>query len=208
MLDRIRWLGQSSFLLQGPPLIYIDPYGISRSAFLADVILVSRASYEYCSPADIRKLLGPGTQVIGDEAVDALLDDISVNVVRPWQSVTMDRVRITAVPHGQTDNDQAATPSGTGFLISLDYYDVYYAGDTAQVPETIPLRPDVAIIPIRNAASGLMSIEQAVRAVEILKPRWVVPSQWSTASGGGYLDLRAFQAAVGDLADVVVPEQL
>ena len=81
MLDRIHWLGHSSFSLQGPPLIYIDPVGITRNAFLADVILISQASYDHCSALDVRKLVGPDTIVVGNDEVARALEDETVRVL-------------------------------------------------------------------------------------------------------------------------------
>jgi L-ascorbate metabolism protein UlaG (beta-lactamase superfamily) len=50
-----------------------------------------------------------------------------------------------------------------------------------------------------------MSIDTAVEVVRKLRPRWVIPSHWSPANGGGYLDVKAFQAALAGLAEVVIP---
>ena len=97
MLEQLHWLGHSSFSLQGPPLIYIDPVGITRNAFLADVILISEASYDHCSALDVGKLSSPQTIVVGNDEVARVLEDVAVRVLRPWQSLTVDRARITAV---------------------------------------------------------------------------------------------------------------
>lgn len=205
MIHRIRWLGHSSFLLQGPPLIYIDPWRIARSAFHADVILISQAAYDHCSPADIAKLHGPETLIIADEAAAGVLDGLAVETLRPWQSLNVGRARITAMP--AQISPILADDQGLGFLISLDTYDIYYAGDTMLLPEMSRIRPDIAILPV-GSSSGLMDSAAAVEAVRRLQPRWVIPSHWGSTEGGSYLDLRAFQAALGDLAEVVIPERL
>lgn len=215
MLERIHWLGHSSFSLQGPPLIYIDPVGITRNVFLADVILISQASYDHCSALDIHKLMGAETIVVGNDEVARALEDVPVRVLRPWQSLTVDRARITAVAAESPapsepstgDSRQVAPRASLGYLISLDYYDVYYAGATVAVPE-IEIHPDIAILPVRDARSGLTSIDDSVAAIRRMRPRWVIPSHWSAGPGGGFLDVKAFQAAIGELAEVVVPDQI
>jgi L-ascorbate metabolism protein UlaG (beta-lactamase superfamily) len=216
MLERIHWLGHSSFSLQGPPLIYIDPVGITRNVFLADVILISQASYDHCSALDIHKLMGETTILVGSAEVDRVLEDLPVRVLRPWQSLTVDRARITAVaaaeahaPAGPVtgDSDQVVPRASLGYLISLDYYDVYYAGANVAAPE-IEIHPDIAILPVRDTHSGLTSIDDSVAAIRRMRPRWVIPSHWSSGPGGGFLDVKAFQAAIGDLAEVVVPDQI
>jgi L-ascorbate metabolism protein UlaG (beta-lactamase superfamily) len=216
MLERIHWLGHSSFSLQGPPLIYIDPVGITRNAFLADVILISQASYDHCSALDVQKLSSPETIVVGNDEVTRALEDVSVRVLRPWQSLTVERARITAVAAAETsvvaspaleDDRRGTPPASLGYLISLDYYDLYYAGATVVVPE-IEIHPDIAILPVRDARSGLTSIDDSVAAIRQMQPRWVIPSHWSSGPGGGFLDVKAFQAAIGDLAEVVIPDQI
>ncbi|MBN1965540.1 MAG: MBL fold metallo-hydrolase [Anaerolineae bacterium] len=208
MIDRIHWLGHSSFLIQGPPLIYIDPWRIARSAFLADVILISQVGYDHCSPADVEKLLGPETVLLADEMAAGLLDGLAVEVLRPWQSRNVNRARITAIPaYTRLDARDPLTSQGVGYLISLDTYDIYYAGDTMLLPDMTRIHPDIAILPVGSSA-GLMNVDAAVEAVRLLKPRWVVPSHWGAAEGGSYLDLRTFQAAVGKLAEVVIPDRL
>ncbi len=205
MLERIQWLGRSSFSLQGPPLIYIDPTGITRNAFLADVILVSQATYEHCSPLDIRKLVGPNTLIVGNEDVAQMLEGHVVQTLRPWQSLTVGKARITAVPGAIPALRNGGERASLGFLISLDYYDLYYAGSVLSLPEDIQIRPDIAILPVRHTHTGLMSIDTAVEVVRKLRPRWVIPSHWNPSNGGGYLDVKAFQAALAGLAEVVIP---
>lgn len=208
MIDRIQWLGHSTFRLQGPPLIYIDPWRVARSAFLADVILISRVDYDHCSPADVNKLCGPDTWVIaGDEAAKCL--DGDVRVLRPWQSITIDRARITAVPDGEmAGSGLTGQFRDLSYLISMDYYDIYYAASATVIPEMAHFHPDIAILPVGGDHNGLAGIEEAVEAARILQPRWVIPSHWGTSEGASYLDVRAFQSAVGDLAEVVLLEQV
>ena len=209
MIDRIHWLGHGSFRLQGPPLIYIDPWRISRSAFLADVILISQADYAHCSPADVNKLRGPNTMVVADAAAAALLGGHDVQVLRPWQSLNVDRARITAVPTRPTAADDPSSPGGgLGYLIALDYYDIYYAGSVLASLEMGCLHPDIAILPVANSRDGFIGVEAAVEAVKMLQPRWVIPSHWDLDQGGGYLNVRALQEAIGDLAEVFIPEQV
>ncbi len=205
MIERIQWLGRGSFCLQGPPLIYIDPVRIARNAFLADLILVSQPSFDHFSPADIRKLLGPNTMVIGNSEVAEALAPVRVEVLRPWHSMNYGRVRVTAVPADQPD---AYRGQALGYLISLDYYDIYYAGSRQLLPEARHLRPDIAILPVGSRRNSLSGIDELVEVVATLKPRWVIPNHTNADAGGSMLDVKAFQAAVGDLADVIIPGQV
>jgi hypothetical protein len=47
-----------------------------------------------------------------------------------------------------------------------------------------------------------------VEVVRALRPHWVIPYHWNAGAGGSFLDVRVFQAAVGDLANVVIAGQM
>ncbi len=207
MINRIQWLGHSTFRIQGPPLIYIDPWRMPRSACLADVILVSSDRYDHCSPADVSKLQGPHTRIVANAAAAKLLGgEGAVQVLRPWQSLNIGRVRITAIP-ARVPGIKPYLPDSenVGYLLSLDYYDIYYAGDTVVIPDMARLRPDIAILPL--GGDSAMSVSAAVEAVKILRPRWVIPGHCS-GKGSSYLDIRAFQQAVGSHAEVMFLKQV
>jgi L-ascorbate metabolism protein UlaG (beta-lactamase superfamily) len=205
MLDRIQWLGHGSFRIQGPPLIYINPWRIARDAFHADVILITNDQYNHCSPGDVNKLRGPQTVLISNPSAAAVLGE-DVMVLRPWQSVNVGDARITAVPAYTFTGHHPVSKGGLGFIISIDYYDIYYAGSTDTVPELSRIQADIAILPVA-AGQGTMDLEGSVDLVRHMRPGWVIPSHWGTV-GGTYLDAQALARAVGEQAKVVLPEEM
>ena len=203
MIDRIRWLGHGSFVIQGPPLIYINPWRVVRDVFLPDVILIGHDHYAHCSPADIQKLRSAATLVFANESVAQEIEGCAV--LRPWQSITVDRARITGIPaYSPHDPRHPVSAGGLGFLISLNLYDIYYAGDTQKIPEMERIRPDIAILPIDG--NGTLTIAEAVEVVQAMRPRWVFPSNWGGSGDTATpLDAQAFKTAVGLLAQVILP---
>lgn len=203
MIDRIEWLGHGSFAIKGPPLIYINPWRISRSVFHADLILVGHNHYEHCSLADIEKLRGPDTVVIGNESV---ANDIAGAVVlRPWQSYTQDRANVKAVPaYSPNDLRHAPEDGGLGFVISLNFYDIYYAGDTQIIPEMGMIKPDIAILPIDG--NGTLTVEDAAEVVRQMRPRYTFASNWGPAAEGATrVDAQALKSLVSDHTQVIIP---
>jgi len=205
MIDRIHWLGHASFRIEGPPLIYINPWRIARGAFLADIILVSSDDYDHCSPADVEKMRGPHTVVIANPSAAETLPG-KVTVLRPWQSVNVDTARITAVPAYTFTGTHPVSKNELGFLISIDYYDIYYAGRTDDVPELGNIHADVAILPVAGGP-GTLSPDRAADLVRRMKPGWVIPSHWG-AVGGTHLDVHALARAVNGGAKFVFPEKV
>ena len=61
MLEQIHWLGHGSFMIEGPPAIYINPWQLGRREASADIILISHPHYVHFSPADIAKISNPTT---------------------------------------------------------------------------------------------------------------------------------------------------
>lgn len=201
MIDCIEWLGHASFRIAGSPLIYIDPWRVPRPPQPADVILLTHDHYDHCSPADVEKLRDYNTVIVGNSMAAEVID--GVTTLRPWQSINVGRACIKAVP--AYNSHHPISFGGLGFIISLNYHDIYYAGDTDLIPEMDRIRPDIAILPIGGRQT--MDAEMAVEAVRRLRPRWVIPSHWgSPAEGGTSLDARLFMESVGTLAEVVMPE--
>lgn len=205
MIDRIQWLGHGSFRIQGPPLIYVNPWRVARSPFHADAILVTNDQYDHCSPADIEKLRGRDTVVVSNPAAAAVLGP-DVVVLRPWQSLNIGAARVTAVPAYTFNDSHPVSQGGLGFVISLDYYDVYYAGSTDLVPELSNLRCDVAILPIA-AGQGTLNVGRAVELAGMLGARWVIPSHWGTL-GGTHLEVKELARALNGGAELAVLEKM
>ena len=198
MLDRIQWLGHGSFVIDGPPTIYINPWRLGTRAEPADFILISHAHYVHFSPADIAKISNPSTRVIGPAAVAREIDGIEV--LRPWQTICEGRLSIRGIPaYAGGSVDTTPRPDGLGFMISVNYFDIYYAGDTQYIPEMGKLHPDIAILPVDG--QGTMNAADAAHAVALMKPRYAIPFNWSATTRG---EAAAFQRAVDPGVQVVV----
>lgn len=189
MIERIQWLGHGSFVIQGSPLIYINPWRVARHTFHADVILISHDHYDHCSLADINKIRGPNTLIIGNERVAREIEGSTV--LRPWQSLVVDRASIKAVPaYSPNDARHPQSDGGLGFVISMNMYDIYYAGDTQIIPEMNCIKPDIAILPIDG--KGTLTVEEAAQVVKDMRPRWVIPSNWGW-NGATRVEAQAFK---------------
>lgn len=204
MIERIQWLRHGSFVITGTPLIYINPWRVVKETDTADMILVGHDHYDHCSPADIQKLRDKDTHVIGNHAVAEQVDNCTV--LRPWHTVNIDKASVKAIP-AYSDNNlhHPKSAGGLGFIISINFHDIYYAGDTGIIPEMDTLRPDIAILPIDG--NDTLTIDEAVEVVKKMRPRWVFPSNWNMIGGTvGLPEAQAFKDKVGNRAEVILPE--
>ena len=201
MIDQIQWLGHGSFAILGNPLIYINPWRVTRIARPADAILISNEHYEYCSPADIAKLCGPNTQIIGSSRAAQQIENCTV--LRPWQSISVGRACIKGIP-AYSPRLGSPEDSGLGFVISVNYFDIYYAGQSGVIPEMGALHPDIAILPIDG--KGTMTASEAAQVAAQMHPKWVIPCNWGSNAGGtNRVDAQIFAREVGSHAQVVLP---
>lgn len=184
-------------------MIYINPWRVSRAAFHADVILIGHDHYEHFSPADIEKLRGPETLIVTNEKVSQMVE--GATVLRPWHSMTVDRARLTAIPaYSPDDHRHAEKEGGLGFIISLNFYDIYYAGDTKTIPEMDRLQPDIMILPIDG--HGTLTVDEAAALVKKMRPRYVIPCNWGTGGDSAPpQDAQTFKEQVGDRSEVIIP---
>lgn len=188
MIDRIHWLGYGGFAIFDALRLYINPRRIARPALPADLILVSHNDYALCSPVDIDKLRAPHTQIIASESASA---DLPLGtVLRPWQTITVGRICIKAVP----------AQHGVGFVISMNYQDIYYAGDTGILPEMARIRADIALLPV----GGALTAQAAAEVVAQIRPRYVLPYPSADAAP---LDALALARLVGNTVQVILPNQ-
>jgi len=118
------------------------------------------------------------------------------------------RVKMTAALHGgQVHGDETGkwTTVPGGFLFHVDGTRLYHAGDTALLMDMRLLdgKVDVALLPIGD--NFTMGPEDAVRALEFINPRVVVPMHYDTFDLIAQ-DTEAFRRMVGNRARVQVME--
>ncbi|MDX2075591.1 MAG: MBL fold metallo-hydrolase [bacterium] len=205
MIENIQWLGHGSFVIQSDPLIYINPWRITRKVFHPDVILIGHEHHQHFSVPDIEKLRGEETKIIGNPSIIDQLPEALL--LRQWNSMSIGKASIKAVPAYSPNSPQHPQEAGgLGFIISLNFYDIYYAGDTQKIPEMSRIQPDIAILPIDG--NGTLTVEEAAEVVHAMRPRWVFPSNWGyPADGATLMDAQRFKRLVGDSAIVIIPEQ-
>ncbi|MFQ5888978.1 MAG: metal-dependent hydrolase [Gemmatimonadota bacterium] len=116
------------------------------------------------------------------------------------------RVKLTPALHGGQVAGEGAegyTTVPAGLLVTVDGSRIYHAGDTALLMEMQLLQGqvDVALLPIGD--NFTMGPEDAARAVEMIRPRAVIPIHYDTWELIRQ-DPHAFARRVGATAEVIV----
>lgn len=96
-------------------------------------------------------------------------------------------IEVEAVPaYNTTEGHLQFHPKGrdNGYLLTIDGFRVYIAGDTEDIPEMAPIKDiDVAFLPCNQPYT--MTVEQLVKAAKTLKPQVLFPYHYGQTDVSG-----------------------
>jgi L-ascorbate metabolism protein UlaG (beta-lactamase superfamily) len=188
LVDKLHWLGHDSFRLEGPPVIYFDPWKLKGHLPVADLVLVSHEHYDHCSPEDVRKVSGPDTTVVANAGAAEKLP--GARTVRPGDRLTVAGAEIEAVRAYNVNKFRSPgvpfhprEEEHVGYVVTVEGVRLYFSGDTDPIPEMDEIDCDVALLPV----SGIyvMTAEEAADAARMLAPKIVVPMHYGAGIGTG-----------------------
>ena len=189
----IELLNHDSVKIKDKWTIYIDPYEISAGE-KADFILISHNHQDHCSPNDLKKIIKPQTVIIAAEECKEKLGVISKSVsqvkyLKPNENLKVGDFFVETVPaynvnKFRTDNVvfHPKQDNKLGFIINFTQGRVYHPGDTDVIPEMSKIRDiDIAFLPV--SGTYVMTAEEAAQAVEIIRPKVVIPFHYGSLIG-------------------------
>jgi len=186
LVGKLHWLGHDSFRLDGPPVIYFDPWKLGGQLPVADLVLVSHEHQDHCSPNDVEAISGPDTVVVanwgsveklpgargirpGDRLVVA---GVEIEAVRAYN---VNKFRTPGVPFHPKEADHV------GYVVTVDGVRIYHAGDTDHIAEMADIDCDVALLPV--SGTYVMTAEEAAEAARTIQPQIVVPMHYGAGIG-------------------------
>jgi L-ascorbate metabolism protein UlaG (beta-lactamase superfamily) len=188
LVNRLHWLGHDSFRLEGPPIIYFDPWKLTGQHAIADLVLVSHEHADHCSPEDVKRVSGPDTIIVCNAGSAEKLP--GARTVTPGERLAVAGVEIEAVRAYNTTKFRAPgipfhprEADHVGYIVSVDDVRIYHAGDTDHIPEMAELDCDVALLPV--SGTYVMTVEEAVEAAQAISPQIVVPMHYGSGIGTG-----------------------
>ncbi len=146
----------------------------------ADIILVTHEHRDHFDREAIHCLRTPATSIYVNPAVHNMLHD--GKAMSPGDSTAYrDDIKIEAVPaYNTTEGRQQYHPKGrdNGYVLTLDGFRIYIAGDTEDIPEMAALKNiDVAFLPCNQPYT--MTPEQLANAAKTIKPKVLFPYHYS-----------------------------
>lgn len=181
MTAKLHWHGHDTFRVDGPPVVYVDPYQLRAGLPTADLILITHDHSDHCSPADVARLRGPATVVVAPAAAAAMLPAPVVEIA-PGDERTLAGVAVRVVRAYNTDKKFHPKQAGmVGYLFTVGGLTYYHAGDSDHIPEMAGLRPDVALLPV--SGTYVMTAAQAAAAAKAIQPKVAVPMHYGSIVG-------------------------
>ena len=213
ILQKLHWLGHDTFCLDGPPVVYFDPWKLKPGSPIAELILVSHDHYDHCSAEDISKVRGNNTVILANPSAAAKIP--GARIIRPGETITVGEISVSAVASynlnkfhspGNPFHPQAAQYNG--YLITIGGERLYHAGDTDHIPEMKGLQCDVALLPV--SGTYVMTPEEAAAAAQTIKPCLAVPMHYGDKDVVGTIaDAQSFKelCAKAGLEVVILPQE-
>jgi L-ascorbate metabolism protein UlaG (beta-lactamase superfamily) len=200
-VNKIHWLGHDAFRIDGDVCIYIDPFQLAKTV-PADIVLITHAHYDHCSPEDVAKIQTEKTVIVTEKDSAGKLSG-DVRILAPGDRITVGEVAIEAVPAYNIDKTFHPRANGwLGFIFQLEGVRIYHAGDTDLIPEMNDFEVDVALLPV--SGTYVMTAEEAVQAALTLKPRIAIPMHYG-AIVGDVSDAVRFEQALDNRIPVKIP---
>jgi L-ascorbate metabolism protein UlaG (beta-lactamase superfamily) len=196
---QLQYLGHSSFKIQSDyssvvidPFFTGNPYAcITADDFIAaDAMFITHGHFDHMKDAvKIAKNTGC-TVICGHDVADYLksqgveADAVTEMAIGESQNFLFGKVTVVPAVHKSQINvcDPALPDSDPrGYVIEVGGHKVYHAGDTMLFDGMKDLKSmaiDIALLPIGGKYT--MNIDEAVKAVEMIQPREVIPMHYNT----------------------------
>ncbi|MBI2547738.1 MBL fold metallo-hydrolase [Candidatus Woesearchaeota archaeon] len=181
MVEGLRWLGQSGFMLRGHKIIYLDPWQIKETQ-KADFIFITHSHYDHCDRASVQQILDKKTIIYGPADCGKILG-MPVHTVKPGDSFTVEGIAVDVVPAYNINKPfHPKANAWVGYILTVEGKRYYHAGDTDNIPEMQKIKNiDVAMFPVGGTYT--MNGKEAADAANIIQPKLALPIHWGKIVG-------------------------
>jgi L-ascorbate metabolism protein UlaG (beta-lactamase superfamily) len=171
--------------------IYIDPIDIPSeySDSLADAILITHDHGDHYQYSTINMLQKEGTINVFPEIMDAEIRRHDGVGVTPGDTFEKGDIKVTAYymytfsPDGSTPASHPIESLYTSYIIDIDGFTIFHAGDSKNLPEYTELTGtiNVALLPL-GPGCQTMCDDEVVNVIQIIKPDYYIPIHYTDES--------------------------
>ena len=164
--------------------IYIDPLNITKNV-MAQYVFITHPHWDHFSINDINKIITKNTQIICPLSMKDEINNIfdnPITFVQPNQQYTIDGLKFSTIPSYNLDKQfHLKQYNWVGYILDINGVSVTIAGDTDLTPELKKVKTDILLLPIGGTFT--MDYKQAAQAVNIIKPKKVIPVHYGEVVG-------------------------
>ena len=192
---KITWLGHAAFLLEADKKVLIDPFissnpvaPCSPEELSPDIIAVTHGHGDHLGDTiEIGARTGCRIFSIHEVANYIKSKGVFAEGMNMGGTVNVEDTTLTMTHALHSSSIDAADfsfdgGSPAGFVIGIGGHTIYHAGDTGVFGDMQLIgelyNPDIALLPIGDRFT--MGINEALKAVELIRPQIVVPMHYNT----------------------------
>lgn len=189
--------------------VYIDPYGGAKAfegIAAPDLILITDIHGDHMNIETLESIETSKAIIIAPRAVtEKLPESLKMRTTSLDNGKKIEKlgISITAIPMYNLPEDSESRHTkgrGNGYVLNIGGKNVYFSGDTEDIPEMRALKNiDVAFVCMNLPYT--MDIDQASSAVLDFKPKIIYPYHYR--GQGGLADVEAFQKKVKNSNDKI-----
>lgn len=187
MLDNIEVLCHSCIRISKNKIIYIDPFKIEKDYFDADLIFITHDHFDHYSEIDIDKVRKDDTVIIVPEDLLAKVlkqgfrQDYIITV-DPGDIEMVEGIKFEAIAAYNNDKKYHPKENGwVGYIIEIEGFRYYIAGDTDVIEENKNIKCDVAFVPVGGTYTT--DFKEAAFLVNEIRPKLAVPTHYGSVVG-------------------------
>ncbi|MCK4544966.1 MBL fold metallo-hydrolase [candidate division WOR-3 bacterium] len=183
MLNRIKWLGHDTFLIDYEgKIIYIDPFNITVEMPEADYIFITHSHYDHFSKDDIKRIEKENTIIIAPYDVINQIRNHKTVVAKIGEEIELKDFKFKTVPAYNIDKYfHPKANKWVGYILNIAGVKVYHSGDTDRIPEMQDMNVDIALLPV--SGTYVMTAEEAAEAALDIKPDVAIPMHYGSIIG-------------------------
>ena len=187
MLDNVKFVKHSCIKICDNLVIYFDPFKIDKFYNDADIIFITHNHYDHYSEEDIKKVMKDDSFIVipydlEESVLNLGFKKNNVIKVKPNQQYEVLNIVFKTIPAYNIDkNFHLRSYDWIGYIININNFTYYIAGDTDKTLENSSVLCDVAFVPIGGTYT--MNYLEAAELINEIKPKMVVPIHYGVIVG-------------------------
>ena len=153
--------------------------GLPEKLELADYIFITHNHKDHCKDVTIKRLANENTNIFAPKNCEKKIP-FPVTIIQSGDILNLDKFKVEIVeaynlPKYQGHKIKHKKGAGVGYIITINGKSIYHTGESDLIPEMKKIKDiELAFFPIGNRGFT-MDIEEALIALQIIKPRFIVP---------------------------------